>query len=196
MTNAAIFRKSLALAALAAVSAAVPAKAAFHLWTITEIYSDASGHLQFIELKDNFGGQNFVGGQTLQLNNTANTITHSYTFPTSFASDSFNHTMLLGTAGLHAAGAPTPDFIIPDNFIFTAGGSISFFNASGSYSALPTDGVLSRTWGDGNAANSPQNFAGQTGMVVVPEPAATVLLLLGGLVVAGVRRGVRLNSKV
>jgi hypothetical protein len=42
---------------------------------------------------------------------------------------------------------------------------------------LPTDGALSQTVGGGTAVNSPQNFAGQTGRVVVaPEPSAIALL--------------------
>jgi hypothetical protein len=95
--------------------------------------------------------------------------------------------MLLGTAGLQAAGGPVPDYIIPNNFLFAAGGSISFFNASGPYTALPTDGVNSRTWGNGNALNSPQNYAGQIGFVNIPEP-AFVSLLAGGMLLALFRR--------
>jgi hypothetical protein len=189
MTKFGVLKKSLGIAATVFIcSAAVPVQAAFHLWSIQEIYSDASGHLQFIELKDNVGSQNFVGGQTLTLANAGNTITHSLTFSNSLPADAPGTTLLLGTAALHAAGAPTPDFIIPDNFIFSAGGSISFYNASGSYTALPTDGSLARVWGDGNAVNSPQNFLGQTGMVVAPEPGFAALLLCGGLLFPAVRR--------
>jgi hypothetical protein len=166
---------------LGATLATQPAQAAFHLWSLQEIYSDSSGNLQFIELVDHSGGQNFVGGTTLSVANIGNTITHNFTFPSNLPTDSFNHTMLLGTAGLAAAGGPTPDYIIPNNFLFTAGGAISFFQASGSYTALPTDGSLARVWGDGNAVNSPQNFAGQMGVVVVPEPMAGSFLALGVL---------------
>ena len=167
---------------LAATVASLPhAQAAFHLWSIHEIYSDSSGHLQFIELTDPFGGQNFVGSQQIQVMNIGGSITHTFTLSsTTLPGSTFNHSLLFGTAGLQAAGGPTPDYIIPDSFLFTAGGTISFFGAnSGAYSALPTDGVNSRTWGDGNAANSPMNYNGQTGFVVVPEPGALALLGLG-----------------
>lgn len=54
---------------------------------------------------------------------------------------------------------------------------ISFFGQnSGAYQALRTDGVLSRNWGDGDAVNSPQNFAGQSGVVAVPEPGSLAFL--------------------
>src|SRR5262249_40362208 len=143
---------------------------------------DASGSLQFIELVDNFGGQEFVFGQTFQVFNTGATLSHSLNFTNNLPSDSFGHHLLLGTASIHAAGGPTPDFIIPNNFLFTAGGSLNFYNASGTYTALPTDGTLSRTWGDGNAVNSPMNFNGATGVISVPEPAGLALI---GLALAG-----------
>ena len=156
------------------------AQAAFHLWTITEVYTDSTGNLQFIELVDNFGGQNFIGGQGFQVSNVGNTLTHTYTFPTSLPSDGAGTHLLLGTAGIQAAGGPAPDFIIPNNFLFAAGGSFSFYNASGAYPALPTDGSLSYTWGGGTAVNSPVNFSGNSGKVVVPEPTSLSLIGLMG----------------
>jgi serralysin len=179
---------SVLIAALTLLGATAPAQAAFHLWTITEVYSDASGSLQFIELADNSGFQGFVLGQTFQLSDSGNTITHSYTFPNNLAGVPPVSHMLLGTAGIQAAGGPAPDFIIPNNFVFTAGGNISFFNASGAYPGLPTDGNLSYTWGGGTAANTPLNFNGQSGHVSVPEPATTSLLLAGISALAFARR--------
>lgn len=158
----------------------LPARAAFHLWSIQEVYSDSSGSLQFIELVDNFGAQNFVNGQSMTIQNVGATQTHTFTIPGNpLGGSTFAHTLLLGTAGLQAAGGPAPDYIIPNGFLFTAGGSISFWGLnSGAYGALPTDGSLSLTWANGtDAANSPQNFAGQTGMVTVPEPGCASLLL-------------------
>jgi Dockerin type I domain len=158
-------------AAIGAMSTfASRANAAFHLWALQEIYTNSSGNLQFIEMFDQFGGQEFVGGQQIRVTNSDGTQTHSFTIPTNLPDDSFDHTFLLGTAALQSAGGPAPDYILPDGFLFPGGGSISFFGLnSGTYSALPTDGTLSRTWGGtDNAVNSPQNFAGQTGVVTVP----------------------------
>ena len=133
-------RASVVSVAICAASV-LPARAAFHLWSIQEVYSDTSGSLQFIELVDTFGGQNFVNGQAITADNSGNTQSHTFTIPGgTLGGSTFGHTLLFGTAGIHAAGGPTPDYIIPNNFLFTAGGSISFFGLNGgSYGALPTD---------------------------------------------------------
>jgi hypothetical protein len=176
-------------AALILLTAASSARGAFHLWNITEVYSNASGTLQFIELNDTSGFDNeFVNGLQINVSNTGNTQTNTYTMPGNAPGSSNGHHLLLGTSGIHAAGAPTPDFIIPNNFLFTAGGSISYFaQGSGPYTALPTDGTNSRTWiGGGNAVNTPQNFAGAVGQIVVPEPGAIALLSAGGMCVSAI----------
>ena len=161
---------------------ATPAPAAFHLWNIREVYSDASGNLQFIEFFTTDFSQQFVGGQQIVVRNIGNTQTHTFTLPSNLPGETANHAFLIGTAGIQAAGAPQPNFVVPNNFLFSAGGSILFFGANGgSYTALPTDGVQSRVWGDGNAVNSPQNFAGQVGLVVVPEPSTWALFGVSAL---------------
>lgn len=192
-TARALFCAAAALTALFAAPAT--SQAAFHLWNITEVYTNSSGTLQFIELKDPAGFQQFVGSQQISVTNTGNTITHSFTLPpATLPGNSLNHSLLFGTAGLAAAGGPVPDYILPDNFLFAAGGSISFFGANGGgYTALPTDGTLSRTWNGGNAVNTPTNYLGQTGTVVVPEPATFGLFSTFGaaLAVFGGRRNRR-----
>jgi serralysin len=185
--NLKTFLRRSGLARYIAIGAATvlfttPSQGAFHFWAIREIYSNASGTLQFIELFDQSGGQNFVGGTQIQVSNVGNTQMNTFTLPGgSLPGSTLNRALLFGTTGLQAAGGPTPDYIIPNNFLFSAGGSISFFGSNGgAYTALPTDGFLSRTWGEGNALNSPQNYAGQTG--IVPEPGTLSLFGLAGMV--------------
>jgi hypothetical protein len=177
---------------LAALAALTPAQAAFHLWTIQEIYTDNTGALQFIELSTPETGQNYVNELSVKVSTPNKLQTHTFTVPGSpLPDDTLNRSLLFGTAGLQAAGGPTPDYIIPDNFLFPGGGNLTFFGAIfGAYTTLPTDGILSRTFTGGNAPNSPQNYAGQAGFVIAtaPEPASSVLVGLGLLGAVLVRR--------
>lgn len=150
-----------------ALLTASPAQAAFHLWEIREVYTDASGTNQFIEFFSPFGGQQFVGGQSITVSSGGTN--HVFTIPTHLPGDSGNKAFIVGTLSITNFGAPKPDYIIPNNFVFPGGGNLNFFVGSGPYTALPTDGVLSRTWvGGGNAVNSPRNFAGQSGTISIP----------------------------
>jgi autotransporter-associated beta strand protein len=161
----------LAAVVVGSLTLAPTAQAAFHLWNISELYTNSSGTLQFIELSTTASGQNFVGGQSINI--TFGSQTHTFTVPSNLptTTDTTNKDFLIGTAGIQAAGAPTPDFIMPNGFLFSGGGSISFFGAnSGPYTALPTDGTMARMFtGGGNVVNNPKNFAGQTGKVVVAD---------------------------
>jgi hypothetical protein len=177
---------------------AAQAHAAFHLWAIREIYTNSSGNLQFIEMFDTFGGQPVTIGQPIAVSNVGNTQTHTYNVTANTpGNDTFNHALLFGTAGLAAAGGPTPDFILPDGFLFSGGGTINFFGLnSGAYTALPTDGNFSQIFGGSTTqVNSPQNFSGAVGHVV-PEPATAVLLASAGFCLMFVvsRRRVRALS--
>ena len=165
-----------------AATVASPAQAAFHLWGINEIYSNSSGTLQFIELQTPFGGQQFVGGQTITVSSGA--MSHAFTVPANLPGDTTNHFFLIGTPGIQAAGGPAPDYpMLPAGFLFTGGGTINFWGTnSAAYSALPLDGLMSRNWTTmtNNLVNSPTNFAGATGIVNgVPEPATMILTPIG-----------------
>src|SRR5690349_2916055 len=92
-------RRGIALIGIAAALVSTPAQAAFHLWTIREIYSDASGNLQFIELFTTSGSEIFVGSQQINVANLGNTITHSLTLPpASLPGSTANKALLFGTA--------------------------------------------------------------------------------------------------
>jgi serralysin len=166
-----------AAALFAMMLAPMPAPAAFHLWQLNEIYTNNTGTLQFIEMKNANNFENFVANQQIKVSNVGATQTNTFTIPSTgnLPGDTINKSLLFGTSGLQAAGGPAPDFIIPDGFLFSGGGTINFFGLnSGPYTAMPTDGVLSRTWTGGDAPNTPTNYAGVTGFVV-PEPTTMVL---------------------
>ncbi len=160
---------------------ATPARASAHLWNITELFSNSSGTLQFIEMFTTSTGQsNFLTARSIVVSN--GTSTNTFNVPsTTLAGSTANRSLLFGTSGIQAAGGPAPDFIIPNNFLFTLGGNITFFGAGdGPYTALPTNGTSSRVWGGNvnNLVNSPSNYAGQTGVVGVPEPTSILLVSL------------------
>jgi IPTL-CTERM motif/Fibronectin type III domain len=157
------------------------ANASFHLWEISEVYSNASGTIQFIEFQTTYGGQQFLGAHTLTSSNGV--VTNSFTFPSNLPGDTTNKKFLVGTAGFAALGIVTPDYIVPNGFLFVPAGTLNFASVDiFTYASLPTDGSLSlnRTYSDPlvfplaahvitTAVNSPTNFAGQSGTIVPPS---------------------------
>ena len=156
--------KSVRLAVCAAfcgwaMLAVQPAYAAFHLWSISEIYSNSDGSVQFIELFTSSGGQTFTSGTHIVSN------AHTFTFPSGLSQDTTNKHMLLATAGFGAlAGGVTPDFTIPSNFFSVAGDTITYQGTvfpGTTFGATPSDGVKSLNYpGATQATNSPTNLAG------------------------------------
>ncbi len=174
------------------------ARAAFHLWDITEVYSNADGSVQFIEFATNSNFQDELAGHTLQ----SDLVT--YTFPTDLDPDAMgngndataNQRMLVATPAFASQpGAVTPDFVLdgPDFFDFVQdfldfAGWDSFGWTPGE---LPTNGVdsLNEPFGSNVrtvAVNSPTNFAGEVGEL--PEPCGLGALLAGGAVTVGLAR--------
>jgi len=137
--------------------------------------------VQFIELTDPFGGQNFLAtfGATLDSN-----ISPVYPFPSDTPPYTAPAHLLIATPGYVALGGglPAPDYVLPSNNWFNQlGDSINFLSGTSVYTfgvgQLPLDGnnSLNRPYGDFTVgtvgANSPTNLAGQTGHIVIPEPA-------------------------
>ena len=160
----------------------LPAKATFHLWKIDQVYSNASGSVQFIEFQQpssEFDDERFVGGLTV----TDSALGHSFTFPANLpAAPVANQRFLIATPGYAALkGVPAPDYTLGANDFFkTSGDTLTYAGGVDSLtfsgSQLPTDGVdaLFRAYGASTfttGKNAPTNFAGQTGSVSVPEPA-------------------------
>jgi len=146
------------------------AYATFHLWDFNELFTNADGTIQFIELFTSFNGQQFASGESFLA--TQGVATHSFVFPSNTPAPTANHNLLVATAGFAALpGAPTPDFIMPDGFLFAPDGSVqnlAVFGPTITYASLPTDGLMSLA-GDGStvAVNSPTNYAGDTGSIDV-----------------------------
>jgi len=154
------------LCAIALLVSAGTARATFHLWQLNEIYSNADGTVQFIEFSTGVSGQQFLIGHTVTSSQGATT--RSFTFPSDLPGDSAGRTFLIGTTGFAALGLVTPDYIVPNGFLFTTNGSVNFAGVdSDSWTALPVDGAMSIDRFGAMAINSPKNFAGATGSVFV-----------------------------
>jgi hypothetical protein len=162
------------LLSLFAVAAALPASASFHLWAMSELYSNADGSVQFLELRALTGGQEFIAGHSIRA--MSGGTVHSMLVTQNLPGDSGGRTFLIGTQGFAALGVVTPDVIVPNGFFPQGGGTADWGEGSDTwnYGALPTDGTASLNRDGSTATNSPKNFAGQTGSV---HPVVTVDVL-------------------
>jgi len=143
------------------------AYASFNLWDINEIYSNADGTLQFIELTTFANGEQFVTGHTITSNSDG--IVNSFTLINNTPSPTANRTILLATSSLASVpDFPVPDFIIPDNFFNPTANTITLNYGESSdivtltSGQLPTDGLESSDDNGNSQLASPTNFNGDT----------------------------------
>jgi hypothetical protein len=151
------------LAALLGLVLAGPARAGHHSWEITEIFSNGDGSVQFIEMFVANDGEAGVGPFTIT--SGANTFNFVTNLPSSSTANTW---MLIATTSFASLpGAPTPDYVLPDGFLNTSGGTLNY--ASGAdvwtHGTVPTDGINSLARDGSTGANSPTNFAGASGSV-------------------------------
>jgi len=167
-------RRALARAAilfLLTLLAGGRAAASFHLWSMDELYSNADGSVQFLEMTALAPGQQFFAGHTLTV--TQGGTVHTFTAPSGLPGDSSGRRMIFATQGFANLGVVTPDYIVPNGFFFLGNGTINWADADvWTYASLPSDGTLSLNRNGSTSANSPQNFAGQAGTVTSGPPAA------------------------
>jgi len=196
-------KKSLCLAAGLALCISLcgsqrTAHAAFHFWNVKEVFTNASGSVQFVEMFDNVGGETAVNGFSLTANSDGNIKT--FTFPTNLSLNTPGHLLIATTGFGSLPGGVTPDFTfsqggVSGTFFNPNATNLSFsFNGSGDSmsftgASLPKDGVNALT--DANASvgptpvtnlsagtNSPTNLAGNSGSVnLAPEPATLIFTL-------------------
>jgi hypothetical protein len=148
-----------------------PANAASHLWRFNEIFTNADGTIQFIELKECCGaaGETALQGKWVRSDATGN----QYTFPQNLTPPTSNRHLLLATASFAALpGAPTPDFIIPAHFFDLDDDFLRYWLYADAImnfgpGQLPTDGLHSLNEDLTTGINSPTNYAGVQGSVDV-----------------------------
>jgi hypothetical protein len=153
-------------------TAAPASQASFHLITIEEIYSNADGSVQYIVLHGNFDGQNLLKTHSIQTNGPGGPQT--YTFPTNLPNPFTNgHRILIATQGFAALNLVTPDYVVPNDFVPTANGTVNYAGVDQwTYTALPTDGVNALYAVNTVNTNFATNFAGASGAVVLPTKLA------------------------
>lgn len=166
----------LVAAAFLLVSAR-PAHSGVHLWRITEVFTNSSGTIQFIEMTaccGSAGGERFLANHHLTSSNGGD-----FLFPANLGTTTANEHVLLATAGYAALpGAPAPDYTIPANFFSPTGGTTLIFSAYDTWiitaGEIPTNGTLSLNKAADDtsdtsfeSSNSPTNLAEVTGSVTV-----------------------------
>lgn len=163
------------VALMATSLAPMSAQAGSHTWRVNEVYSSADGSVQFIELRETCGtnGETFLSGH--QVLSNANSVNLVNLPPNSSA----NKHLLLATANITSFGGPTPDYVIPADFFSLLGDMLQYtpyHSCNMASGAVPTNGTdsLNRPAGcststcpNSVATNSPTNFNGETGSVVV-----------------------------
>jgi hypothetical protein len=145
----------------------------FHLWDLSEVYSDESGDVLYIELFCAVNGQQFLINHDLIVTSDSNSVT--FTFPSNSGSPTAGQFLLLATSNFASIpGAVTPDFILPNNFFDRTATSIELNFGPGqdvitvAGTDIPSDGTTSLDLIPAipvQIANSPTNFAGDIGNV-------------------------------
>jgi hypothetical protein len=155
------------LGLFASLLTASAANAGVHTWDVREVFSNADGTIQYVELFDAGAGGTEVGVGNGSLTSSLNTFSWAngaVTGPTNGKS------YLIATAAFAALpGAPTPDVIIPATdvpFFNPAGDTISFGAIDSLvFGAVPTNGTDSFNEITGVGPNTPRNYAGVQGNV-------------------------------
>ncbi|MCB9838118.1 MAG: hypothetical protein H6813_02165 [Phycisphaeraceae bacterium] len=156
------------IASAGAVFAGGSALAGSHLWDITEVFTNADGSIQFIEMTEQNGAESEIGllHKAIMSEGTGN----SFVFPDVLVPPtSFKHLLLATQAFADLPGAPTPDYIIPENF-FAVGGDTLRYHVYDTWvigaGAIPTDCTHSlNRYGVAVAVNSPTNYDGDSAAV-------------------------------
>ena len=176
------FLRSILALSLLGVAWTPPAYASFHLWQIDEVYSDATGTVQFVELTVASDGENVLSGHTLTSSG------HTFTFPANLPKNTANHHLLLATPGYIALpGMPAADFNLGANSFFDVNGDTLDYAGVNSLTftagQLPVDGAnsLNRAFNPATpttftvAPMSPTNFS----TAPPPVPAAPKIKITG-----------------
>ena len=148
-----------------------------HTWVINELFSNADGTVQFVELFELNGAPDELGVNGLALKSVFHS-THTITLLHPIEAPTTNKYLLGGTAAFAALpGSPDLDFTIPDRFLNRTGadsivyGPVPYDTFSYGAGQLPLNGINARRRGGTTGPNTPTNYAGVEGFVdASPSP--------------------------
>ncbi|MEP7275787.1 MAG: hypothetical protein ABI812_05480 [Betaproteobacteria bacterium] len=164
------------LAALLLAAFALPAHAAFHLFRVVEVYSNADGTLQYVMLREMAGtnGEDQWLGNKLESINSAG-VKKELTFDVNLPSPATaSRSVLVATAAFATLGI-APDYTIPDRFVPTDGGRLEYAGATDQLTIppLPVDGATAINRNGAPVTPAPRNF-GNSAIVVTASPVRNV----------------------
>jgi len=151
------------LCAVAVALVAPLAGASFHTFEIDSIYSNADGTVQYVVLHESagFAGEQFLAGHTITAQHGA--VLKSFSFDRNLPSgQTQGRYALIATQGFAALGIVTPDYVIPNGFLPTDGGTVNYAGVDQvTYTTLPTDGTTALDRNGQPRPNQARNFGGQ-----------------------------------
>ena len=164
--------------------AAQSAFAEFHLFQIEQLFSNANGTVQFVVMHEFTGtnGENFWANKQL-VSMHAGSPNQTVTFPSNLPSAATGgKRVLIASQGFAALGLVTPDFTMPNGFLPTNGGTVSYAGVdSVNFASLPTDGVTAINRNGAPIQNVATNFAGQSASVTAAPPPPQNIVPVAGV---------------
>ena len=165
------------LAATALILGAASVDAAFHLFRIDQVYSNADGSIQYVVMRESTGSnlENFWStGASLRATptgGTPQTIEFTSDLP---STNTASRSVLIATPGFAALHLVAPDFTMPAQFIPRTGGTLNYASVYDQITlpVLPADGVHAVDRNGSPVPATPKNFAGvqETLTVTAPPP--------------------------
>lgn len=170
--NLSILAVALTLTVALTLILALPgaSRAASHLWVVNEVFSNADGSIQFVEMHVPSSAANETNMNNKWIQSVASTDQFIFDENLPPGSTAFAY-LLIGTTSYAALpGAPAPDYILPDGFLDLDADTIRWWlygtgDLTYTSGQLPLDGVNAFHRGSGAGVNSPTNFNGESGSV-------------------------------
>lgn len=153
------------------------ARAASHLWRFNEFYSSPDRSIQFIEMREIAGSNNETHISNHWYATNSYNLDHSELLGSDLVGRTARKKFLVGTQSYAALpGVPQPDYLVPDGFLDPDGDTVVWWfyqTIEIPPGVMPSDGWHSITVVDPDiptysvGVNSPTNFAGEKGIVIL-----------------------------